>query len=68
MVILYLLDSLCLFKEREVCMLPLVELDLELVEAEEACVLIVVYMLAATAPTASCTSNGINSVKKYGLV
>ena len=49
-------------------MLLMVELDMELVEAQAACLLVLVYMLAATAPTASCTSSGINSVKKYGPV
>ena len=59
----------CLFKDREVCrMLLMVELDMELVEAQAARLLLIVCLLVATAPTASCTSSGINSVKKYGPV
>ena len=42
----------------------LVELDMELVEVQAAPVLLLVYMLVATVPTASCTSSGINSIQE----
>ena len=45
----------------------LVELDMELVEVEAASILLILYMLVATVPTASCTSSGTNSIKEMGF-
>ena len=36
----------------------LVELDMELVEVQAALILLPIFMLVATVPTASCTSSG----------